>query len=85
MVEIKREKYLERIRPFYDSEYIKVITGIRRSGKSVLMKQIIQEIKEKGVDDNHIIVLNLEGKKWRRNHYKKSTRKSFGSIDKRRW
>ena len=62
MIEIKREKYLKRIRPFYDSEYIKVITGIRRCGKSVLMKQIIDEIKDKGVDDNHIIVLNLEGK-----------------------
>ena len=60
MIEIKREKYLKRIRPFYDSEYIKVITGIRRCGKSVLMKQIIDEIKDKGVDDNHIIYINFE-------------------------
>lgn len=41
---VKREQYLERIRPFYDSEMVKVITGIRRCGKSTIMKQIIEEI-----------------------------------------
>ena len=40
---IKREHYLSQIRPFYDKDLIKVITGIRRSGKSVLMKQIMDE------------------------------------------
>lgn len=59
---IKRETYLSKIRPFYESDYIKAITGIRRCGKSVLMMQIIEELKEKGIDDNHIIILNLEGK-----------------------
>ena len=44
---IKREMYLSKIRNFYDSELIKVITGIRRCGKSVLMNQIIEEIKQK--------------------------------------
>lgn len=44
---IKREHYISRIRPFYDSDLIKVITGIRRSGKSVIMKQIIEELEEK--------------------------------------
>lgn len=62
MKTIKREIYLERIRPFYDSNYIKVITGIRRSGKSELLKQIIDEIKQNGIDNEHIIILNLEGK-----------------------
>ena len=46
---IKREMYLKKIRDSYDSELIKVIIGVRRSGKSVLMKQIIDELKEKGV------------------------------------
>ena len=45
---IIRESYLEKIRPFYDSEYIKAITGIRRCGKSELLLQIIDEIKAKG-------------------------------------
>lgn len=59
---IKREAYLKKIRPFYDSKYIKAITGIRRCGKSELLLQIIDEIKATGTDDNHIIVLDLEGK-----------------------
>lgn len=59
---IIRENYLKKIRPFYDSNYIKVITGIRRCGKSILMSQIIDEIKKQGIDDKHIIVIDLEGK-----------------------
>lgn len=59
---IKRTKYLDEIRPFYDSKYIKVITGIRRCGKSELLKQIIYEIKNSGIDEKHIIYLDLEGK-----------------------
>lgn len=59
---IIREEYLSKIRPFYDSQYIKVITGIRRCGKSELLRQIIQEIKDNGIDDKHIIYLDLEAK-----------------------
>ena len=62
MNEIKREGVIKKIRHFYDSQYIKVITGIRRCGKSVVMKQIAEEIKQSGVDDEHIIYLDLEGK-----------------------
>ena len=53
-----RERYLKLIRPFYDQELIKVLIGIRRSGKSVILKQIIDELKENGIDDNHIIYIN---------------------------
>ena len=59
---IIREKYLEKIRPFYESKYIKVITGVRRCGKSELLLQIINEIKKNNIDENHIIVIDLEGK-----------------------
>lgn len=52
---IKREQYLERIRPFYDSEMVKVITGIRRCGKSTIMRQIIDELIASGVSEQHII------------------------------
>ena len=55
-----KEKYLEKIRPFYDQDLIKVITGIRRCGKSVLLTQIIEEIKESGVKESQIIYLNFE-------------------------
>lgn len=57
---IKREIYLRKIRPFYDQDLIKVITGIRRCGKSVLLNQIIEELKSKKIKDNHIIFINFE-------------------------
>ena len=43
---IIREQYLKKIRPFYESKYIKVITGVRRCGKSEILYQIINEIKD---------------------------------------
>ncbi len=57
---IKRERYLTKIREFYFSDIIKVITGIRRSGKSVLLKQIIEEIRNENVDEKNIIYINFE-------------------------
>lgn len=63
---IKREIYLERIRPFYESEMVKVITGIRRCGKSTIMRQIIEEIREKGIQEENIIYINFENYKYRR-------------------
>lgn len=57
---IKREMYLNKIRDSYNSELIKVIVGVRRSGKSVLMMQIIEELKEKGIHEDHIIYINFE-------------------------
>ncbi|MBR0384686.1 MAG: ATP-binding protein, partial [Eubacteriaceae bacterium] len=54
---IKREKYINPIREFYDGDLIKVITGIRRCGKSVILKQILEEIKE--ITDN-ILFLDFE-------------------------
>ncbi|HBT79893.1 MAG: ATP-binding protein [Selenomonas sp.] len=62
---VKRELYLRRIRPFYDSELVKVITGIRRCGKSTLMLQIVEEIRSKGVPEDHILVINFEIYKFR--------------------
>lgn len=57
---IKREMYLKKIRPFYDSEMIKVLTGIRRCGKSTLLLQIIEELKNNGIKEENIIYINLE-------------------------
>lgn len=57
---IKRELYLKKLRNSYDSELIKVITGIRRCGKSILLTQIIEELKEKGIKEDHIIYINFE-------------------------
>ena len=54
---IKREHYLQQIRPFYESDLIKIITGIRRCGKSVIMDQIIAELQAEG---KRILKLNFE-------------------------
>ena len=54
---IKREKYLKQIREFYDSDLVKIITGIRRSGKSIILEEIIEEIKER---TGNVLYLNFE-------------------------
>ena len=57
---IYREHYIEKVREFYDSDLIKIITGIRRSGKSVILEQIMQEIQNK---TENFIYLNFEDKR----------------------
>ena len=58
---LKREYYLNKIRDFYNvNSLIKVLYGLRRSGKSVILKQIIDEIHVRGVKDDHIIYINFE-------------------------
>ena len=57
---IKRESYMSRIRPFMGNDLIKVITGVRRSGKSVMLNLIQDELAESGVDRSQFISLNFE-------------------------
>ena len=58
---LKRNYYLDKIRDFYYvNSLIKILCGLRRSGKSVILQQIIEEIKESGVKDDHIIYINFE-------------------------
>ncbi len=57
---ITRERYLAKIRPFYEVDLIKVLTGVRRCGKSVLLTQIRDELIDKGIDEAHIIEVNFE-------------------------
>ena len=59
-MQLIREDYLKLIRPYYDVDLVKVISGIRRSGKSVLMNTVKDEILAKGVNGSHIISINLE-------------------------
>lgn len=61
----KREKYLKKIRPFYSEEdLIKVITGVRRCGKSSLMETICDELKQTmDVKDEQIIYIDLDSRK----------------------
>lgn len=57
---IIRETYLKKIRSFYHSDLIKVITGIRRCGKSVLLMQIMDELRSQGIANEQIIYINFE-------------------------
>ena len=54
---IIREHYIRQIRPFYDSDLIKVITGIRRCGKSIILSQIADELKAQG---KQTLTINFE-------------------------
>ena len=57
---IERTEYLEKLKRFKDKDLIKVITGIRRCGKSTLFELFINYLKENGIKDNQIININLE-------------------------
>ena len=57
---IKRELYMSRIRPFIGTELIKVMTGIRRCGKSVMLELIKQELTESGVSPTQFVSVNFE-------------------------
>lgn len=62
---LKREKYLKKVRGFQDdTSLIKIIYGMRRSGKSILLKQIIDELIEKNIKKENIIYINLESVKY---------------------
>ena len=57
---LKREIYMSRIRPFFGNDLIKVITGIRRTGKSVMLDQIRNELEASGIPDTSFIAINFE-------------------------
>lgn len=69
---IKRDRYLDKIRPFIDVDLIKVLTGSRRSGKSMILHLVIQELLKKGIKEEDIIFINFEDSKYEDiNTYKK--------------
>ena len=61
-----RDAYLEKLISFKDTEPIKVITGIRRCGKSSLLKLMVNYLKEIGVEDSQIIEMNFESYDYRK-------------------
>ena len=61
----KREEYLKRIREFYhDTDIIKVITGVRRCGKSSIMLMIMDEILKSGVNEENCFFIDLDSRKY---------------------
>ena len=67
---IDRVEYLEKIKKWKDKDLIKVLTGIRRCGKSTLFSLYEQYLKETGVKDDHIISINLESLEYDFKDYK---------------
>ena len=57
---IKREEYMKRIRPFIGNDLIKVLTGIRRSGKSVMLELIKEELLQSGIRESQFLSYNFE-------------------------
>ena len=62
---LKRDEYIKQIVPFIDKDVIKVLTGIRRSGKSAMLKLLIEELKNRGINENQFIYINFENLKYR--------------------
>ena len=67
---IERTEYLEQLKMFKDKDLIKVVTGIRRCGKSTLFELFIKYLKEIGVKENQIININLEDADYNFESYK---------------
>ena len=67
---IERTEYLEQLKRFKDKDLIKVVTGIRRCGKSTLFELFINYLKETGVKDDQIIKINLEDADYNFESYK---------------
>ena len=67
MSEIIRRLYLDRLKSGRDrTDVVKVITGMRRSGKTVLMRQFIRELKDSGISDDRVVYMNFESRDWER-------------------
>ena len=75
----KRDLYLKKIIAFKDTEPVKVVTGIRRCGKSSLLKLMVEHLKESGINDEQIIEMNFES-----HDFKKMTADDFYNYVKAR-
>lgn len=67
---IKRIEYLEKLKKWKDKNLIKVVTGIRRCGKSTLLELFIEHLKEEKIDEEHIVSINLESLEYNFSNYK---------------
>lgn len=61
---IERKEYLKKVLTFKDQPLIKIITGIRRCGKSELMKQIAGQLHKDGANENNLVYINFESFRW---------------------
>lgn len=70
---IKRDAYVNQLKEYVNSDFVKVYIGIRRLGKTTLMNNIINELKLNGVKDENIIFISFESREYKlegKNHEK---------------
>ena len=79
---IVRERYMRLIRDFMDKPVIKIITGMRRSGKSALLELTRQELLDRGVDRKNIIFINFESLRYEA--LRDYTQRSSKSLDRQK-
>ena len=63
---IKRNRYLDQISPFIDKDLIKILIGLRRSGKTILLSQIRDILLDQGVPEKNIIEINFESRRFKK-------------------
>jgi uncharacterized protein len=61
---VDRPLYLDRIEPFIDAPVVKVLTGLRRSGKSRLLELVVQRLRDRGIPDGRILHINFDSLEW---------------------
>ena len=81
---IERTEYLEELKRWKDKDLIKVVTGIRRSGKSTLFEQFIQYLKENNISEEQIIKINLEDASYDFENYKELYNYIIEKIDSKK-
>lgn len=61
---ILRPMYMNRLKPFVNTPFVKILTGVRRCGKSTILLMLIEELKKQGVSENQIIHFNFDSMKY---------------------
>lgn len=61
---IPRPLYLDKIRPFIGKDIVKVLTGVRRCGKSTILSFVVDELRSQGVSESNILMMNFESARW---------------------
>lgn len=61
---IERKLYLDRLHKFQDTEFVKVITGVRRSGKTFVLRMFRESLRQQGINDDQVIFINFESLKY---------------------
>ncbi|MEN6565328.1 MAG: AAA family ATPase, partial [Veillonellales bacterium] len=59
-----RQSYIDQITPFIDMPLVKILTGVRRCGKSTIMLMLMDELKKRGISENRIVRFNFDTLEW---------------------